>query len=89
MTQLSNDTARRIIARLGSAKAPGPVNGIRATHRHDEGAYARCSYCGRYSLDPATLGHHKVPACECGEAHGWSGSFRVPTESSRWSGRRP
>jgi hypothetical protein len=91
MTQLSNDAARRIITRLSGpapAQRRGPVNGISATWRHDEGAIARCSYCGRYSLDQATLSD-RAPACECGERHGWSGAFRVPSPTSRWSGKRP
>lgn len=65
-----------------------PQNGIAATHRHDEGAIARCSYCGRYSLDPATLSDRQ-PACECGRQHGWSGSFKKPEPDSRWSGKAP
>ena len=60
-----------------------PVNGISATMRHDEGAIARCSYCKRYSLDPATLSD-RAPACECGKKHGWSGSFVKPTPESKF-----
>ncbi len=63
-------------------------NGIPATHRHDEGAIARCSYCRRYSLDPATLSDRQ-PVCECGKQHGWSGSFKKPEPDSRWSGKAP
>jgi hypothetical protein len=68
-----------------------PVNGIRATHFHDEGAIARCAYCGRYSLDPNTLhtSDSRQPVCECGKQHGWSGSFVKPTADSRWSGKAP
>lgn len=61
------------------------VNGIPATLRHDEGAIARCSYCGRYSLDPKTLSNRQ-PKCDCGEQHGWSGSFKKPGPDSKWSG---
>ena len=58
---------------------------------HDEGAIARCSYCGRYSLDPATLSEHhrKQPVCECGKQHGWCGSFEKPGSDARWSGNAP
>ena len=65
---------------------------IKANLYHGAGAYARCSYCQRYSDDPATLGD-RPPACDCGEKHGWSGSFVPPTAESKWSGaalaRRP
>jgi hypothetical protein len=64
------------------------VNGIPATLRHDEGAIARCSYCGRYSLDPKTLSNRQ-PKCDCGEQHGWSGSFKKPGPDSKWSGAAP
>jgi hypothetical protein len=65
-----------------------PLNGIPATHRHDEGAIARCSYCGRYSLDPATLSDRQ-PFCECGKQHGWCGSFKRPSPDAKWSGKAP
>lgn len=65
-----------------------PVNGIPATLRHDEGAVSRCSYCGRYSLDPKTLSDRQ-PKCECGELHGWSGSFKKPGPDASWSGTAP
>ena len=65
---------------------------IKANLHHGAGAYARCSYCQRYSDDPATLGD-RPPACDCGEKRGWSGSFVPPTAESKWSGtalaRRP
>ncbi|SAL20187.1 hypothetical protein AWB70_01016 [Caballeronia cordobensis] len=64
------------------------VNGIPATLRHDEGAIARCSYCGRYSLDPKTLSNRQ-PKCDCGEQHGWSGSFKKPDCDAKWSGAAP
>jgi hypothetical protein len=70
------------------ADLPEPLNGIPATHRHDEGAIARCSYCGRYSLDPRTLSDQQ-PVCDCGEQHGWCGSFKRPGPDSLWSGAAP
>lgn len=66
----------------------GPMNGIPATLRHGEGAIARCFYCGRYSLDPKTLSDRQ-PKCECGEKHGWSGSFKKPGPDAKWSGAAP
>ncbi|MBD8531515.1 MULTISPECIES: hypothetical protein [unclassified Massilia] len=65
-----------------------PLNSIPATMRHDEGAIACCAYCGRYSLDPATLSSRQ-PLCECGKQHGWSGSFKKPGPDARWSGKGP
>jgi hypothetical protein len=56
---------------------------IKRTLRHDAGAHGRCSYCGRYSDDPAILGHGV--SCECGKKDGWSGSFSPPNEGSKWS----
>lgn len=67
-----------------------PLNGIQATLRHGEGAYAQCGYCGRYSLDPNTLSDDMhQPACECGLKHYWSGSFVKPGPDAQWSGRAP
>lgn len=78
-----------IAARAASPQAKeAPMNGIAATLRHDEGAIARCSYCGRYSLDPKTLSDRQ-PKCECGEKHGWSGSFKKPGPDAKWSGEAP
>lgn len=68
--------------------AKPPMNGIAATLRHGEGAIARCSFCGRYSIDPKTLGDRQ-PKCECGEQHGWSGSFAKPGPDAKWSGPAP
>lgn len=68
--------------------AAAPMNGIPASLRHDEGAIARCSYCGRYSLDPKTLSDRQ-PKCDCGEKHGWSGSFKKPAPDAKWSGEAP
>jgi len=76
------------IAALTSDAAQAPTNGIPATLRHDEGAIARCSYCGRYSIDPQTLSDRQ-PKCECGEKHGWSGSFIKPGPDAKWSGAAP
>ena len=63
----------------------GPLNGIPATWFHGEGAYAQCSYCNRYTLDPKALSDSQ-PACECGEKHGWSGSFKPPSPTAQWAG---
>jgi hypothetical protein len=57
---------------------------IPATLAHDAGAYARCSYCQRYSIDPRTLTAWP-PVCDCGNQSGWSGSFFAPTAESQWS----
>lgn len=65
-----------------------PLNGIPATLSHDEGAISRCSYCGRYSLDRETLSDRQ-PKCDCGEQHGWSGSFLAPGHDAKWSGTAP
>ncbi|PRH13505.1 hypothetical protein [Burkholderia gladioli] len=75
-------------AAVSPATADTPLNGIAATMFHGEGAIARCSYCGRYSLDPKTLGDRQ-PKCECGEQHGWSGSFEKPGPDAKWSGAAP
>lgn len=66
-----------------------PVASVRGSHikrtmRHDAGAYARCSYCGRYSDKIEALNKDEWP-CECGKLHGWSGSFIPPTAESQWS----
>lgn len=58
---------------------------IKATRTHDAGAYARCSYCGRYSDDYRALTKDEWP-CDCGNLHGWSGSFVKPTAASKWNG---
>lgn len=80
----------RGVSLAGPATTAGvaPLNGIAASLMHDEGAIARCSYCGRYSLDPATLSDRQ-PICECGKQHGWCGSFEKPGPDSRWSGKAP
>ncbi|WP_244118873.1 hypothetical protein [Burkholderia gladioli] len=75
-------------AAVSPATAGTPLNGISATMFHGEGAIARCSYCGRYSIDPKTLGDRQ-PKCECGEKHGWSGSFEKPGPDAKWSGAAP
>lgn len=89
-----SDVERAMQAEIDELRASwhvaGPLNGIPATFRHDEGAIARCSYCGRYSLDLAALGpDSKQPVCECGKQHGWSGSFVKPGLDARWSGKAP
>lgn len=63
---------------------------LSATSIHDAGAYARCSYCGRYSASPvATRGDKVAEAfapCDCGKgASGWSGSFKPPGPDAKWS----
>lgn len=91
-TTLKNELATLLARSSHQAVEPVavPVNGIHATSRHDEGAIARCSPCGRYSLDPYTLGdQHKQPVCDCGEKHGWCGSFKKPTADAKWSGKSP
>lgn len=57
---------------------------IKATATHDAGAYARCSYCKRYSDHPDSLNRHFYP-CDCGKISGWSGSFLPPDSTSTWS----
>lgn len=57
---------------------------IKATPYHDAGAFARCSWCGRYSDYSGSLLRDRHP-CDCGKEHGWSGSFTPPTEESKWS----
>lgn len=69
------------------APAPLPLNGIPATWSHDEGAYAQCGDCGRYTLDPTALCARGMPTCECGSTSGWSGSFKRPGPEAKWSGR--
>lgn len=77
--------------------APTPQNSqdnpVRGSHIngnwfHDAGAYARCSWCGRYSDKIEALNKDEWP-CECGKLHGWSGSFVAPTADSRWSDLTP
>jgi hypothetical protein len=70
----------------GEMGAGVPMRGesIAATWSHDAGAYARCSYCGRYSDNPHSLMKDSFP-CDCGKLHGWSGSFKKPTAESKWS----
>jgi len=62
---------------------------IKATMLHDEGAYAQCSYCKRYSDDPDVLRGNIVIACDCGNILGWSGSFKKPDATACWSGWKP
>ena len=89
--QTLGDVVKRIEAeRHAGAPVAGPLNGIAATDFHGEGAIARCSYCGRYSLNRKTLGEDRYqPVCECGEKHGWSGSFKKPSPDAKWSGKAP
>jgi hypothetical protein len=62
---------------------------IESTLCHDAGAYAKCSFCKRYTDDRAVMmamyQHTEAPLCECGRGTGWCGSFEKPTEDSQWS----
>lgn len=58
---------------------------IAATARHDAGAYARCSYCGRYTANPCALSGSPRVACDCGKPGGWCGSFKPPGPCATWS----
>jgi len=64
------------------------VGAVKATLFHDAGAVAQCGYCKRYTMDARALSDRQ-PMCECGEWHGWSGSFKPPTADSKWYGPRP
>ncbi|WP_070106461.1 hypothetical protein [Burkholderia plantarii] len=75
-------------AAVSPATAETPLNGLAATIFHGEGAIARCSYCGRYTVDRKALSH-RPPKCECGEKYGWSGSFKKPGPDAKWSGAEP
>ncbi|WP_414451264.1 DUF551 domain-containing protein [Burkholderia sp. 22PA0099] len=90
MTDKTNTPSRLLnIGPHATAPTPaGPLNGIPATPCHDEGAIARCSHCGRYSIDPSTL-RGRSPQCECGEKDGWCGSFAKPGPDAKWSGGAP
>lgn len=66
----------------------GALPELPATLMHDAGAYTQCHYCKRYSLDPRTLAD-RAPMCDCGNEHGWSGSFKVPGPDAQWSGKAP
>jgi hypothetical protein len=57
---------------------------LERTPVHDAGAFARCSFCGRYTADPAALLNDRA-VCDCGHADGWSGSFEQPGDTARWS----
>ena len=65
-----------------------PLNGIRATMFHDEGAVAHCGNCGRYTLDLKALSDRQ-PVCTCGKQHYWSGSFVKPGSDAQWHGPAP
>jgi len=58
---------------------------IRKALSHDAGAYARCSYCGKYSDNPESLLYREAIKCDCGKTGGWTGSFVKPDEKSEWS----
>jgi hypothetical protein len=82
--------AELVCAALAPHPAAGEpwLNGIPATLQHDEGAFAQCGDCRRYTLDPYAL-TDRPPQCECGSKHGWSGSFKRPGADARWSGAAP
>ena len=61
---------------------------IHSTDFHDGGAIACCSFCGRYSDDSRSLSADTFP-CDCGRSGGWCGSFKTPTEESKWSDLKP
>jgi hypothetical protein len=66
------DLVRELVAKHEAL----PLNGIKATMFHDEGAVAQCGYCKRYTLDRRALGDRPL-TCDCGKAHGWrAGQFR-------------
>jgi hypothetical protein len=65
-----------------------PLNGIPATWQHDEGAFAQCGDCGRYTLNPEAL-TVATHTCECGSRTGWCGSFKRPGPNAKWSGKTP
>lgn len=71
---------------VAEARVNPPIRGaeILKTGYHDAGAYARCSYCNRYSDKPAALYKDNYP-CDCEKLHGWSGSFKKPTADAIWS----
>lgn len=73
----------------GTRPFTGALNDVPATLTHDEGAYAQCGDCGRYTLDPTALCARGMPTCECGSTSGWSGSFKRPGPEAKWSGRAP
>jgi len=64
---------------------------IPRTVHHDAVAFARCSYCGRYSDNPRSLQYDPYRLkpddlkCDCGQTRGWSGSFVEPDSDSVWS----
>jgi len=78
------------IERMDRATCNAGVTPAVTKHGVTMPAIARCSYCGRYSLDRKTLGEDRYqPVCECGEKHGWSGSFKKPGQDAKWSGKAP
>lgn len=66
-----------------------PLNGIKATMFHDEGAIAQCGSCSRYTLDTDALHQRFRLVCDCGDMHGWSGSFKQPGANAVWHGSAP
>jgi len=70
--------------KLKSGEASKGIRGddIPASHRHDAGAYGRCSFCGRYSDNPQCLSLDF--RCDCGKKNHFSGSFVSPDKNSLW-----
>jgi hypothetical protein len=61
---------------------------IPETLAHGAGAYARCSFCGRYTANPCALSSGSVQqraACDCEKPGGWCGSFKPPGPDAKWS----
>jgi hypothetical protein len=92
MAYFSEMAAACIIAdiqRMDRAESKAPIRGegIAKSWTHDAGAYARCSYCRRYSDNPKSLTDNWP--CVCGKPGGWSGSFQPPTILSMWSDTVP
>lgn len=81
---------KRLLSLLGRKQAERYVRGqwIQPSLTHDEGAYAQCCYCHRYS-DQAAANLSPRYQCDCGRNDGWTGSFKKPTHRSRWSEGRP
>jgi hypothetical protein len=80
----THDAENTAVITANSAENSQRGSQITATWSHDAGAYARCSYCGRYSDNPHSLTKDSFP-CDCGKLHGWSGSFKKPGPDAKWS----
>lgn len=58
--------------------------GLGANSLHDAGAYAQCSGCHRYTVNPNALQRNDTP-CDCGRTNFWTGSFKPPGPDGRFS----